>query len=98
MGNIDLGKHHLRTDLIIENNEVIHQKETIDGFEVTSSYQDGNYITISFEEITNYESREKVGKVLEKLGIDEVVFPEEYVGELTARKILDDTYGSSDEE
>lgn len=37
-------------------------------------------------------------KVLEKLGIDEVVFPEEYVGELTARKILDDTYGSSDEE
>ena len=67
MGNIDLGKHHLRTDLIIENNEVIHQKETIDGLEVTSSYQDGNYITISFEDITNYESREKVGKVLEKL-------------------------------
>jgi len=67
LGNIDLGKHHLRTDLIIENNEVIHQKETIDGFEVTSSYQDGNYITISFEDITNYESREKVGKVLEKL-------------------------------
>ena len=67
MGNIDLGKHHLRTDLIIENKEVIHQKETIDGLEVTSSYQDGNYITISFEDITNYESREKVGKVLEKL-------------------------------
>lgn len=67
MGNIDLGKHHLRTDLIIENNEVTHQKETIDGFGVTSSYQDGNYITISFEDITNYESREKVGKVLEKL-------------------------------
>ena len=37
-------------------------------------------------------------KVLEKLGIDEVVFPEEYVGELTARKILDDTYGNSDNE
>lgn len=36
-------------------------------------------------------------KVLEKLCIDEVVFPEEYVGELTARKILDDTYGNSDE-
>jgi len=67
LGNIDLGKHHLRTDLIIENKEVIHQKETIDGLEVTSSYQDGNYITISFEDITNYESREKVGKVLEKL-------------------------------
>ena len=67
MGNINLGKHRLRTDLIIENNEVIHQLETIDGLEVTSSYQDGNYITISFEDITNYESRERVGKVLEKL-------------------------------
>lgn len=32
-------------------------------------------------------------KVLEKLGIDEVVFPEEYVAELTANKILEDTYG-----
>lgn len=31
-------------------------------------------------------------KVLEKLGIDEVVFPEEYVAELTANKILEDTY------
>lgn len=67
LGNIDLGKHHLRTDLIIENNEVIHQKENINGLEVTSSYKDGNYITITFEDITNYESREKVGKVLEKL-------------------------------
>ena len=32
-------------------------------------------------------------KVLEKLDIDEVVFPEEYVAELTAKKILEDTYG-----
>lgn len=32
-------------------------------------------------------------KVLEKLNIDEVVFPEEYVAELTANKILEDTYG-----
>lgn len=32
-------------------------------------------------------------KVLEKLDIDEVVFPEEYVAELTANKILEDTYG-----
>ena len=67
MGNIDLGKYHLRTDLIIENNEVIHQLEIIDDIKVTSSYQDGNYITIEFEDITNYESREKVGKVLEKI-------------------------------
>lgn len=67
MGNIDLGKFHLRTDLIIENKEATHNKETIEGIEVTSSYKDGNYVTISFEDITNFESREKVGKVLEKV-------------------------------
>ena len=65
MGNIDLGKYHLRTDLIIENNNAKHKKELINGVEVTSTYKDGNYITISFEDITNYESREKVGKILE---------------------------------
>ena len=67
MGQIDLGKFKLRTDLIIENNELIHKKETINGIEITSSYQDGNYITITFEDITDFESREKVGRVLEKV-------------------------------
>lgn len=67
MGNIDLSKYHLRTDLIIENDEATHTKETIDGIEITSSYKDGNYITISFEDITNYESREKIGKIFEKI-------------------------------
>ena len=67
MSNIDLSKFHLRTDLIIENNEATHSKNTIEGIEVTSSYKDGNYITISFEDITNFESREKVGKILEKV-------------------------------
>lgn len=67
MENIDLSKYHLRTDLIIENNEATHNTEIFEGIEVTSSYKDGNYITISFEDITNYESREKVGKVLEKV-------------------------------
>lgn len=66
MNNIDLGKYKLRTDLIIENNTISHQKETIDGIDLTISKQDGNYITISFEDITNYEAREKVGKILEK--------------------------------
>ena len=64
MNNIDLSKYRLRTDLIIENNDIAHQKEIINGIEVTSSKKDGNYITISFEDITNYESREKVGQVL----------------------------------
>ena len=67
MGQIDISKFKLRTDLIIENNELTHTKETIDGIEVTSSYQDGNYITITFEDITDFESREKVGRVLEKV-------------------------------
>lgn len=67
MGNIDLSKYHLRTDLIIENQEATHTKKNIDGIDVTSSYKDGNYITISFEDITDFESREKVGKVLEKV-------------------------------
>jgi len=65
MGNIDLSKYKLRTDLIIENQDLKHTKKSIDGIDITSSYQDGNYITISFEDITDYESREKVGKVLE---------------------------------
>ena len=64
MNNIDLSKYRLRTDLIIENNDIAHQKEIINGIEVTSSKKNGNYITISFEDITNYESREKVGQVL----------------------------------
>ena len=67
MGKIDLGKYKLRTDLIIENNKLKHTKEKIEGIDVTTSYQDGHYITISFEDITNFESREKVGKVLEKV-------------------------------
>ena len=67
MNNIDLNKYHLRTDLIIENNDITHQKETVNGIEITSSKKDGNYVTISFEDITNYESREKVGKVLEDI-------------------------------
>lgn len=67
MSNIDLSKYHLRTDLIIENEAIVHEKETIEGIGITSSKKEGNYVTISFEDITNYESREKVGKVLEKV-------------------------------
>ena len=34
--------------------------------------------------------------VLQKLGIDEVVFPEEYVAEITAKNILDDKKSDED--
>lgn len=67
MGNIDLGKFPLRTDLIIENNSLNHVKKTVEGIDITSSYQDGNYVTISFDDITDFESRENVGKVLESV-------------------------------
>ena len=67
MSNIDLSKYKLRTDLIIENTEIKHKKEIVDGIEISSTYKDGNYITISFEDITNYDSRERVGKVLENI-------------------------------
>lgn len=65
MAKIDLSKYKIRTDLIIENQELEHNSKSIDGIDITSSYQDGNYVTISFEDITDYESRERVGKVLE---------------------------------
>ena len=66
MGNIDLSKFSLRTDLIIENDGLVHSSEIVNGIEITSSYRDGNYVTISFEDITNFESRENVGRVLEQ--------------------------------
>ena len=67
MNSINLSKYNLRTDLIIEKDNAIHNKKMIDGIEITSSYQNGNYITITFEDITNYEDREKIGKILENI-------------------------------
>ena len=67
MNKINLSKYNLRTDLIIEKDNIIHNQKIIDGIEVTSSYQNGNYITISFEDITNFEDREKIGKILENI-------------------------------
>jgi aspartate-semialdehyde dehydrogenase len=67
MNRINLSKYNLRTDLIIEKDDAIHNKKIIDGIEVTSSYQNGNYITITFEDITNFEDREKIGKILENI-------------------------------
>ena len=67
MSKIDLSNFNLRTDLIIEQNNAIHNKKNIDGIEITSTYKNGNYITISFEDITNFEEREKIGKILEDI-------------------------------
>ena len=67
MNRINLSKSNLRTDLIIEKDNIIHSKKIIEGIEVTTSYKNGNYITISFEDITNFEDREKIGKILENI-------------------------------
>ena len=65
MGHIDLSKYKIRTDLIIENEDITHNEENIDGIIITRTKKKGNYITISFDDITNFEDREKVGKQLE---------------------------------
>lgn len=65
MHNIDLSKYNIRTDLIIENNELSHNEKDFDGIKITTTKKDGNYITISFEDITDFQNREKVGKHLE---------------------------------
>jgi len=65
MSNINLSKLKLHTDLIIESNQGKSHEKIINGVTVTSTDKDGHYITISFDDITNYENRELVGKILE---------------------------------
>ena len=65
MGQIDLSKYNVRTDLIIENEKIVHNEKKIDGMVITRTKKKGNYFTLSFLDITNFEDREKVGKQLE---------------------------------
>lgn len=65
MGQINLSKYKIRTDLIIENDRINHNEKNIDGIVITSTKKNGHYFTISFQDITNFEDREKVGKQLE---------------------------------
>ena len=60
MSQIDLSKYNIHTDLIIENNEAIHNEEIIDNITITKTKKDGNYITLSFEDITDNNNYEKV--------------------------------------
>jgi len=79
MNRIDLNNYNIRTDLILEtlNNKDYITSETSDDITISRVVVDkdnkniigkkeGNYITIEFLDITNYEDREKVGKCLEK--------------------------------
>ena len=67
MSSIDLSKYNIRTDLIIENNNIIHDEKNIDGLVITSTKNNGNYITLSFDDITDNDNREKVSKYLEEI-------------------------------
>ncbi len=78
---INLNKYEIRTDLAIETIEktkskIKVDKEKIDDITITKvnvgkkeekrlNKKKGIYITIEFDDITNFETREKVGKVLE---------------------------------
>ena len=79
MNRIDLSKFNIRSDLIVEslnNKDYIEEKK--DGNIKVSKVivdknnkdiinkKEGFYITIEFEDITNYEDRENVGKCLEQ--------------------------------
>jgi len=79
MNRINLNNYDIRTDLILEtvkDKEYITTNKiddiTISRVVIDKKNKDiigkkeGNYITLEFEDITNYEDREKVGKCLEK--------------------------------
>lgn len=60
MGKIDLSKYNLRTDLVIEDNNLDHNEENINGIIINTTKKDGNYITICFEDITDSDNFNKV--------------------------------------
>lgn len=60
MGKIDLSRYNLRTDLVIEDNKLEHNEENINGIIINTTKKDGNYITISFEDITDSDNFDKV--------------------------------------
>jgi len=81
MGNkIDLSKYNIRTDLIvdiIENSDINVEKERFNDINVTRiditnelskkiNKKEGKYITIEFDDVTNYEDRERIGKCFEE--------------------------------
>ena len=67
MAEINLAKYNLRTDLVIEDNATSHNEEVIDNIVITKTKRNGNYITLSFEDITDFHNREKVIKHFEQI-------------------------------
>ena len=53
MKEIDLSKYNIHTDLVIEDNKIEHTEEIIDNITITKTKKEGNYITLSFDDITD---------------------------------------------
>lgn len=75
MHRIDLKNINIHTDLVIEqiNDDSLINEEVINGIKISRVVMDknniynkkeGSYVTIELSDITNYEDRENVGKVL----------------------------------
>ncbi len=64
MGRVDLSKYKIRTDLIIEDDNANHLEEDINGISVMTTKKEGNYITISFDDITDSDNYKKVMNVV----------------------------------
>ena len=62
MNEIDLSKYNIRTDLIIEDNKISHNEKNIDGLTITTSVKNGNYVTLSFDDVTDKDNYNKVKK------------------------------------
>ncbi len=75
---IDMSKYDVRTDLLVEtikdNNDIKQNVKTIDDIKITEVLIDeesekiigkkkGNYVTIEFDDVTDYTNKEKVKKV-----------------------------------
>ncbi len=65
MGEINLSKYNIHTDLIIEDNKAVSNSRMVDNILINETKKNGNYITISFDDITDYDNYKKVGNVLE---------------------------------
>ena len=64
MGKIDLSDYNIRTDLIIENDTLVHNEKTEGDITITKTYDNGNYITITFDDVTDSNSQELLIKCL----------------------------------
>ena len=67
MASIDLSKYNLRTDLIIENDNILHKEKIIDDLTITTTNKNGNYITLSFNDITDSDAFSKVNECLKEI-------------------------------